>query len=96
MTPRTALIALIAASVLGTWPKPAYAGACDELLTQDLNCNTKDVSDEALVDMDDPLCAENPDYTSGDYYYDYFSWGCAFPVDSFDTDGDGFSDGTLV
>ena len=33
---------------------PAFAGECDESLLQDLNCNTKDVSVEAPVDMTDP------------------------------------------
>ena len=76
---------------------PAFAAdECPEALAQDLNCNTKDVSDETPVDMTDPLCAAHPEWPNGDYYYDYFSWGCLFPVESFDVDGDGFSDGTLV
>jgi hypothetical protein len=63
-------------------------------VTQDLDCDTFDVSDEPLVDMTDPECAGNIDpntglpYPNDDYYYDYTSFGCAFPTAQYDEDGD--------
>ena len=58
---------------------------CYSDINQDLNCNGIDVVDENPVDLSDPLCADNQDsfgvpYPNADYYFDYFSYGCAYPV----------------
>ena len=65
---------------------PALASEdCTNDLEQDLNCNFIDVSDELAVDLDDATCAANLDgdgdpYPNADYYYDYTSFGCDYPV----------------
>ena len=69
-------------------------------LTQDLNCNTVDVSIEQAVDLTDPYCLINVDafgvpYPNADWYYDYYSHGCEIPVNDFDADGDGLSYGVI-
>ena len=67
----------------------ALARAADEppcvtKLTQDLNCNGIDASEEFDVDPKDPECALHIDpltgfpYASADYYYDYSSFRCAY------------------
>ncbi|MEQ1565068.1 MAG: thrombospondin type 3 repeat-containing protein [Myxococcota bacterium] len=69
--------------------------------TQDLDCDTYDVSEEPLVDLGDPECAANVDpvtgqpYPSDDYYYDYTSWGCHYPTFDLDADGDLLSAGVI-
>ena len=68
---------------------------CHNDLTQDLNCNTVDALYELPVDLADPVCATNG-FPNGDWYYDYFAFGCTYPVDGYDVDGDGFSDGSLT
>lgn len=82
------MITLIVA-VLATEP-------CATTLTQDLNCNTIDVTLERPVDLEDPVCAGNTDSTgtpfpNADWYYDYASFGCRVPVLEYDFDEDGFS-----
>jgi hypothetical protein len=59
----------------------------------DLNCNGIDTTDEPLIDLSDPLCAANPQWTSADDYFDYEALGCHYPVDGLDVDGDGRSFG---
>ena len=92
------MIALLTLLLTG----PTHAQSCSESLTQDLNCNTIDVSLENLVDINDPECAANVDpntgepYASADYYYDYFSWGCQFFLLPLDQDGDGFTTSALT
>ena len=62
-----------------------------------------DERDEPSVNVSDPVCAENinPEtgtpYESGDYYYDFFSYECAYLLDpsEYDIDGDGLGDGVL-
>ena len=71
---------------------------CHTELTQDLNCNTLDVSVERAVDLTDPACLANVDdagvpFPNADWYYDHNSFGCLVPVSDFDVDLDGFSDG---
>ncbi len=76
---------------------------CAAVLEQDLNCNGIDASEEELVDMRDPICAQNwdPDteegYPNADYYYDYGTWGCTLPILSYgiDRDDDGFGSGAI-
>ena len=73
---------------------------CYSDINQDLNCNGIDVVDENPVDISDPLCAANVDqfgipYPNADYYFDYFSYGCAYPVVNNDNDGDGLSAGNV-
>jgi hypothetical protein len=72
-------------------------------VTQDLNCNGVDQSDESLVNLGDAECAANIDpatglpYPNRDWYIDYESYICAFPLVDYDEDGDllsGFSNGT--
>ncbi len=79
----------------------APEAGCRTDLEQDLNCNGVDVSAEGPVDLGDPVCAANTDdggdpAPNADWYYDYYSFGCAIPVRSYDADGDGFSSGTLT
>src|SRR5262249_31282570 len=76
-------------------------GACSQNLTQDLNCNGIDVSDEKPVDLTDPACLANTGadglpLPNSDYYFDYWSYGCKYPITGNDTDGDGLSYGTLT
>jgi hypothetical protein len=72
---------------------------CSNEPYQDLNCNTVHVEDELLVDLTDPECAANIDpstgepYPNADYYWDYYSYGCLYPVSDLDVDGDGLSEG---
>ena len=73
---------------------------CYSDINQDLNCNGIDVVDENPVDLSDPLCSSNVDnfgipYPNADYYFDYFSYGCTYPVVDNDTDQDGLSAGNV-
>src|SRR4051794_8470757 len=68
---------------------------CATDLTQDLNCNTVDASAELPVDSTDPIC-DGWGYPNADWYFDYYSYKCAYPVVSFDVDDDGFSQGELT
>ena len=74
----------------------AVPADCTEQTTQDLNCNTVDVLDEIGVDMSDGECAANG-FPNADWYYDYASFGCSYPVLDYDVDVDmdGYGDGTL-
>jgi hypothetical protein len=80
---------------------PTSLACTQELVEQDLNCNTIDVSDEALIDTADPVCMGNIDpltnqpYPNNDYYFDYKSFGCDFLVASMDSDGDGLGAGEI-
>ena len=74
---------------------------CINELDQDLNCNFIDYSLEELVDMDDATCASTLDdegepFPNADWYYDYTSFGCEYPVAEFDVDGDGLGYGTIT
>ncbi|MEC8278021.1 MAG: thrombospondin type 3 repeat-containing protein, partial [Myxococcota bacterium] len=78
----------------------ANAEPCYSDIDQDLNCNGLDVSDEPPVDLNDPICASTSDangvpYPNADYYYDYNSFGCRYPVSGNDADGDGLSAGQI-
>jgi hypothetical protein len=68
------------------------SGTCyNTLVDQDLNCNTIDDDDEVVFDFtteEDPQCETNG-YPNLDYYFDYWTWGCLYPVADFDEDGDG-------
>ena len=82
---------LLAQSLLWTtcWDVPP--GTCEnDDLYQDLNCNGIDEFRETLVD---PLVCS---FDNNDWYFDYRSHSCDYPVDSYDDDGDGFGFGTLV
>ena len=68
---------------------------CYNRLTQDVNCNVIDETDEVPVDLEDPMCVANVDaagnpYPNADYYVEYFAFGCANPVAWMDLDLDGF------
>lgn len=76
---------------------------CENIwVTQDLDCDTYDVSEEPPVDLFDPLCAENIDpetgepYPNHDYYYDAKSFGCLYSVVGLDEDDDLLSSGSLA
>ena len=78
----------------------ANAEPCYSDIDQDLNCNGLDVSDEPPVDLNDPICSSTTDsngvpYPNADYYYDYNSFGCRYPVSGNDADGDGLSAGQI-
>ena len=50
---------------------------CYNRLTQDVNCNVIDETDEVPVDLEDPMCVANVDaagnpYPNADYYVEYF------------------------
>lgn len=75
---------LLLSQTAGAAPAMA-AKACYNTLTQDLNCNGIDVLDEGFVECE----IEN-----SDYYFDYVSYGCMYPVEGNDTDKDGLSSGT--
>ena len=75
--------------------------ACKNELTQDLNCNGIEVSEEEPVDLSDPICMANVDddgnpYPNADYYIDYASFGCRYFVGDMDADGDGLGGGTIT
>ena len=73
---------------------PSLHAECSNTLTQDLNCNTVDAAVEQAVDLADPVCAANG-FPNADWYFDYYAFGCGYPVDGYDLDADGFSDGSL-
>jgi len=79
----------------------APTGLCEnERLFQDLNCNTVDLADEASIDNSSDECqavvdANGDPYDSNDYFYNYLNFECEYPVADFDTDGDGFSSGSI-
>ena len=81
---------------------PAHAQeACFNDMRQDLNCNAISVTDERAVDLTDPTCLAATDddgnpWPNADYYYDYWSYGCQFPVSDLDVDSDGLGGGTLT
>ena len=86
---------------LFVFAKVGIAAECGTVLEQDLNCNSIDVSEEHPVDLGDPQCLANVDdagtpLPNADYYLEYDSVGCAFPVLGFDGDDDGFSAGTAT
>lgn len=64
-------------------------------LAADLNCNGIDDTAEPVVNMNEPLCAANPQWTTADHYFDYIVAGCSYPVHGIDEDGDGRSFGLL-
>lgn len=74
-------------------------GDCgDPPLAQDLNCNDIGVEDEPSVDLTDPVCAANVDsegvpFPNADWYYDYGSFGCTWPMIDYDSDEDGLGGG---
>ncbi len=79
------------------WTHGAFkpSGTCENTyVTQDINCNGIDLSEEYTVDVNDPLCAANLDpatglpYDSVDYYYNYYEFGCTYFVGDQDVDGD--------
>jgi hypothetical protein len=73
--------------------------ACRTDLSQDLNCNGLDVSEEQPLDAEGALCADalavDPT-VNRDSFFDYNSFECEQPVSEFDQDGDGFGAGTLT
>ena len=75
------MLKIIAGLTLGLVASPAHAQECYNRLTQDLNCNAVDATDEVAVDLEDPTCAENLDddgnpYPNADFYVEYFAFGC--------------------
>ena len=65
------------------------AGTCvNEVIVQDLDCDTVDVSNEPSVDESDPVCLQQPYPLNDDYYLDAGSFGCAIPTAPFDLDDD--------
>ncbi len=94
------MVKIFAAIALSLSALPAQA-QCYNRLTQDLNCNAVDATDEIAVDLADPTCAENVDdegnpYANADFYVEYFAFGCGYPTTTYDVDGDGLSYGTVV
>ena len=82
---------LIAQSLLWTTCWDAPPGTCENTdMYQDLNCNLDDESIEPAVDQNE--CA----YPNNDWYFDYMSHTCDYPVDIYDGDFDGFGRGTIV
>ena len=66
--------------------------ACQSDLSQDYNCNGIEAVDEEAIDLSDPLCQSQTDsdgnpWPNADYYVEYKSFGCLYPVADYDTDG---------
>ena len=94
------MVKIIAAIALGLGSLPAQA-QCYNRLTQDLNCNAVDATDEVAVDLSDPTCADNTDedgnpYPNADFYVEYFAFGCEYSTTDYDGDNDGLSYGVVV
>lgn len=65
--------------------------------SQDLNCNGVAYEDEDGLPLDDSDCVANLDVRpNADYYYEVATYGCAYPIDGLDLDGDGTGEGSLV
>jgi hypothetical protein len=70
-------------------------------VAQDLNCNVLDAAQEPPVDLSDATCAGNLDPETGlpfpnlDWYYDYQSFGCEYPVAELDVDADRLGGGDV-
>ncbi len=82
---------LLAQALLWTtcWEVPV--GTCENVdIYQDLNCNSIDVSRETQVDPAE--CT----FENNDWYFDYYSHTCDYPVDIYDADNDGLGAGTIV
>ena len=95
------MLKILAGLALGLAASPANAQECYNRLTQDLNCNAVDATDEVAVDLEDPTCAENVDedgnpYPNADFYVEYFAFGCQHLTVDMDEDGDGLSYGTVT
>ena len=70
---------------------------CYRRQAQDLNCNGIEVTEEQSIDLADPLCRSTTDssgvpWPNADYYVEYGSFGCAYPVAAYDMDNDGTID----
>ena len=83
-------------------------GVCYDTIGTDRNCNYIPEPDEnpvsdgytPFVDDGPTTCADNLGLNgfandSTDYYYDYETFGCAFPIGEYDDDGDGKGFGKL-
>ena len=91
---------LLSTIILSIMTAPASAQECSSTVDQDLNCNGIEVYYEPPVDLLDPLCqstlgADGNPLPNADYYYDYTSHGCAYPIINMDLDGDKLSSGNL-
>ncbi len=69
---------------------------------QDLNCNGIDVVEEAIVDVSNPECENNPldpftslPYDNADYYWNFSAFECEFFGPDYDADEDLLSYGTV-
>ena len=76
------------------------AKVCWNDLPQDLNCNGTEAAMEEAVDLSDPLCQEQTDangdpYPNADYYIEYKTFGCLYPIAEYDLDLDGLTGGTI-
>ena len=96
------MILLFLAS-LSAWAFCDPGTCCNDDIEQDFNCNYIDVSDEFPTDLEDPICASAVDddgnpIENTDYFYDYTSFGCLYPVYGpvYDEDGDLLSAGTVI
>ncbi|HHO51938.1 MAG TPA: hypothetical protein ENK18_13920, partial [Deltaproteobacteria bacterium] len=76
-----------------------FSTCTNDLVVQDLDCDTIDEGDEPLIDLGDPECAAHVDpatglpYDNDDYYIDYGSYGCEYSIldltdPAFDIDND--------
>jgi hypothetical protein len=86
-----------------------YESVCSQQdVTQDLNCNSIDMTDEPSIEFDtadpdtgDLMCLQNVDPVSGlpydnnDYYFDFKSFGCEYFTGGMDSDADLLSFGTV-
>jgi hypothetical protein len=94
---------LMAQVILWTLSYERPASTCvNDLFTQDLDCDTRDASEETEVDITRPGCDDPAYYDAygnflynADAFFDYFSHGCEYPVIDLDPDGDLLSAGEV-
>jgi MYXO-CTERM domain-containing protein len=72
---------LMASSLL--WTMNAMPICRNDTRIQDINCNGVDYTDEAAVDMTDPVCLQlftTEGFDNQDFYYLYENFGCSLPI----------------
>src|SRR5690606_7971062 len=78
----------------------AFGQDCSASLPVDQNCNGFAPAEASPVDVLGRICATNLDdqgrpFATADWYGGYETWGCQYPVDRLDVDGDGFGAGSV-